>query len=109
MNKRVTDIVAYLSWPGLLVAFLVGDRHSSRFHINQSLVIWIAGTLVGILWKLICKVAWVPLLGWSMGLLGALVCGAAGLFCTLCWFIGFINACQGIEKDVPLLGQIQLL
>ncbi len=26
MTKQVTDIVAYLSWPGLLVSFLIGDR-----------------------------------------------------------------------------------
>ena len=29
-----------------------------------------------------------------MGLVG-------GLFCALCWFIGIINAIQGIEKEVP--------
>lgn len=34
MNKQATDIVAYLSWPGLLIAFLAGDRHASRFHLN---------------------------------------------------------------------------
>ena len=40
MNKQTTDIVAYLSWPGLLIAFFIGDRYGSRFHLNQSLVIW---------------------------------------------------------------------
>ena len=32
-----------------------------------------------------------------------------GLFCALCWFIGIINAIQGVEKEVPLLGQIKIL
>lgn len=96
MNKHVTDIVAYLSWPGLLVAFFAGDRYASRFHLNQSLVIWIASTLIGVAAK------WVPLFGWLVGLVG-------GLFCALCWFIGFINACQGVEKEVPLLGQFKIL
>ena len=96
MNKHATDIVAYLSWPGLLIAFLAGDRVGSRFHLNQSLVIWIAGTVIGIVAK------WTPLFGWLIGLVG-------GLFCGVCWFIGIINAIQGVEKEVPLLGQIHLL
>ena len=96
MNKHATDIVAYLSWPGLLIAFLAGDRVGSRFHLNQSLVIWIAGTVIGIVAK------WTPLFGWLIGLVG-------GLFCGVCWFIGIINAIQGVEKEVPLLGEIHLL
>ena len=96
MNKRITDIVAYLSWPGLLIAFLVGDRYASRFHLNQALVISIASTLVGAVAK------WMPLFGWLIALVG-------GLFCALCWFIGIVNAIQGVEKEVPLLGQLHLL
>ena len=26
MDKRATDIVAYLTWVGLLIAFVAGDR-----------------------------------------------------------------------------------
>ena len=96
MNKHATDIVAYLSWPGLLIALLLGDRLGSRFHLNQSLVIWLAATLVGVV------AGWIPLFGWLVGIVG-------GLFCSLCWFIGFINAIQGVEKEVPLLGQFHLL
>lgn len=96
MNKQATDIVAYLSWPGLLIAFFAGDRYASRFHLNQSLVIWLAATLISVTAK------WLPLFGWLVGMVG-------GLFCALCWFIGIINAIQGIEKEVPLLGQIKIL
>ena len=95
MNKRTTDVVAYLTWVGLIIALVAGDRYESRFHLNQSLVIWLAGTVLGM-------VAWVPLLGWLIGAVG-------GLFCAVCWFIGIVNAIQGVEKEVPLLGQIKLL
>ena len=40
MSKQTTDIVAYLTWVGLIIALVAGDRESSRFHLNQSLVIW---------------------------------------------------------------------
>ena len=95
MNKRTTDIVAYLTWVGLLIALVAGDRDASRFHLNQSLVIWLAGTICGILGH-------VFLVGWLISAIG-------GLFCGVCWFIGIINAMQDVEKEVPLLGQFHLL
>ena len=47
-------------------------------------------------------VARFPLLGWIIGSVG-------GIFCAICWFIGIVNAIQGVEKEVPVLGQIHLL
>lgn len=35
MDKRTTDVVAYLTWVGLIIAFVAGDRERSRFHLNQ--------------------------------------------------------------------------
>ena len=102
MDKKTTDIVAYLTWVGLLVAFVMGDRTASRFHLNQSLVIWLAGTLAGIVGSLL---GWIPLIGLLAGLLVA----AVELFCVVCWFIGIVAAIRGEEKPVPVLGQIQLL
>ena len=95
MNKKTTDIVAYLTWVGLIIAFIMGDREGSKFHINQSLVIWLAGTICGL-------VAVVPVIG-------SLVSTVGGIFCFICWFIGFVGALQGTEKPVPFLGQFKLL
>jgi len=102
MDKKTTDIVAYLTWVGLIIAYVMGDRNASRFHLNQSLVIWLAGTLAGIVSAVL---GWIPLVGWLIGLVVAVV----ELFCVVCWFIGLIGAIQGNEKPVPVLGQIQLL
>lgn len=58
MDKKTTDIVAYLTWVGLVIAFVAGDREGSRFHMNQSLVIWLVSTVAGILSKLLgCAVS----------------------------------------------------
>lgn len=95
MSKRTTDIVAYLSYVGLLIALVAGDRINSRFHLNQALVIWLACTILGL-------IGYVPLLG-------GIVSGVGEIFCAICWFIGIVNAAHGVEKEVPLLGQIQLL
>ena len=95
MDKKITSIVAYLTWVGLIIAFVIGDREGAKFHLNQSLVIWLASTVCGL-------VAAVPVLGGLVSVVG-------GIFCFVCWFIGLIGAIQGIEKPVPVLGQFKLL
>ena len=41
-NKRKTDIVAYLTLIGWLIAWFRGNREASRFHLNQALTILLA-------------------------------------------------------------------
>ena len=88
MDKKTTGIVAYITWIGLLIAFIAGDKEGAKFHLNQALVVWIAGLICGI----------IPLVGWI-----------GSLFCLVCAIIGLISAINGTEKEVPLLGKIKLL
>lgn len=87
MDKKMTSIVAYITWIGLLIALLAGDREGAKFHLNQALVIWIFG-LLGI----------IPCIGWIWS-----------IFVLVCWIMGLIAAINQEEKPVPLLGKIQLL
>ena len=88
MDSKTTSIVAYLTWIGLLIAILVGDREGAKFHINQALVIWIVSLVAG----------FIPLLGWIVS-----------MFCLICAIIGLIAALNGEEKEVPILGRFKLL
>ena len=87
MDKKVTGIVAYLSWIGLLIAFFAGDKEGAKFHINQALVIFLF-SLFSI----------VPFIGWIWS-----------IFMVVCWFIGFIAAIKGEENEVPLIGKIRII
>ena len=87
MDAKTTGIVAYLTWIGLIIALVAGDREGAKFHLNQALVIWLFGLLSGI-----------PCLG-----------GLWGLFILVCTIMGLVAAINGEEKRVPLLGNIQLL
>ena len=48
MDSKTTGIVAYITWIGLLVALVAGDREGAKFHLNQALVIWLAGLFAAI-------------------------------------------------------------
>ena len=78
MDAKTTGIVAYITWIGLVIAFVLGDREGAKFHLNQALVIWLAGLL-----------SFIPCIGWLWG-----------IFCFICAVMGFISAVNGEEKAV---------
>ncbi|MBE6919781.1 MAG: hypothetical protein E7469_08875 [Ruminococcaceae bacterium] len=87
MDKRTTDIVAYITIIGLLLAVILGDKENSKFHTNQALVIWLFGLL-----------SVIPCLGqiWA-------------IFIVVFWFMGLIGAINGEEKPVPIIGTVKLI
>lgn len=94
MDKKTTDIVAYITWIGWIVAFLAGDKEASKFHLNQSLVIWL-GFLIS------TAIGFIPVVGFVSYLIN--------VFLFVCFILGLVYAIQGQEKEVPLLGTIKLL
>ncbi len=95
MDKRTTDVVAYLTWVGLVIALVIGDRYGARFHLNQALVLVLSSIVLSF-------VAIIPILGWLVFIVGE-------IFLFICWIIGLVSAIQGKENPVPLVGGIQLL
>lgn len=95
MDTKTTGIVAYLTWIGLLIAFLAGDKEGAKFHINQALVIFlftIAGTVVMA----------IPIVGWILG-------GLWDIFMLVCWIMGLVAAIKEEENEVPLIGKIHII
>lgn len=96
MDKKVTSILCYFfGIIGWLVAFCAGDKEGAKFHLNQSLVLFIATAISSV-------VTVIPVIGWIVG-------GIAGIVVFVLWVMGVISAIQGTEKEVPLLGKIKLL
>ena len=85
MQKRRYCRLYYLDRSGDCLC--TGRPEGAKFHLNQALVIWLAGLL-----------SFIPCIGWLWG-----------IFCFICAVMGFISAVNGEEKAVPLLGQIRLL
>lgn len=85
-----------LSYLGILiiVPLLSDDAKKSpyaKFHMNQGLVLFIAGVVIGF-------VVLIPIIGWIISIV---------LF--VIWLMGLISAFQGEMKRVPILGNIELI
>lgn len=87
MDAKTTSIVAYLTWIGLIIAVVAGDKEGARFHVNQALVIMLFSLL-----------SIIPCIGWIWG-----------IFMIVCWIMGLIAAINQEEKEVPLIGKIKIL
>ena len=108
MNKRTTDVVAYLTWIGLVVALLAGDRRNSRFHLNQALVLTICSVVWTVVYRIVYRIIRVVSFGLLTGVLGALNALVTIVLLVLT-IMGLINAIQGEEKPLPLIGGITIL
>lgn len=87
MDTKTTSIVAYITWIGLLVAYLAGDKEGAKFHLNQALVIFLFSLL-----------SVIPCIGWIWG-----------IFMLVCWVMGLVAAIKQEENEVPLIGKIKIL
>ncbi len=94
MDKKTTDIVAYITIFGWLVAFVAGEREDSKFHLNQALVVNLTFLILAVL-------AWVPVV--------RLVVGLVQIVVFVFWVMGIVYAVREQENEVPLLGCVKLL
>ena len=95
MDKKATGIISYLTLIGWLIAYLTGDKEGAKFHLNQSLVLFLAGIVVSMLYK-------VPFIG-------HIVSPCLSLVLLVFWIIGLVNACEEKEQELPLIGGIKIL
>lgn len=94
MTKKATAIVGYLGIIGFIIAYCAGDKEAAKFDLNQGLVLAIA--------EIVCAVVGqIPYIGFLFSLVS--------LACFVLSIIGIINACNEVEKPLPVVGDIQVL
>lgn len=84
---KTMAIISYLTWIGLLIAFIMNNdkkNEFAKFHIRQSLLLTLAGIVV----------SFIPILNFVLWVV---------IF--VLWVIGFMGAINGEKKKVPLLGE----
>ena len=98
MDTKATSVVAYLSWIGFLLAYVLGDREGAKFHLNQGAVL----AIISIGANIISGVSFLlPFGEWIIG-----VVNAAWVVLTI---IGIITAIRGEESPLPIIGGIQII
>lgn len=93
-NKGI-GIISYLTWIGLLVAFILNRERNDpfvKFHIRQNLGLFILGLVAGVL-------HYIPGVG---GIVAYVAFTALFIF----WVIGLIGAINGKENAVPVVGSM---
>lgn len=97
INKNILAAVAYITWIGFLAAYVLGDKNDPfiRHHLNQALVIDLAGLIAGVF-------AVIPLIG-------ALIAGVVNIAGFVLDIMGAVSAYQGSRASLPFIGDIHII
>lgn len=93
---KTMAIVSYITWIGLLVAFIVNNDKKNpftAFHIGQSLRVAILGIANYVLSMFLPS---------SLGILSTVI----SILVLVLWVLGIINAINLKEKPLPIIGTI---
>lgn len=94
-NKKVYCILAYIGILWLVGLIQMKEDPDVKFHVNQGIVLSIAGVVLGI-------IAAIPVLGWILAPIG-------GIVILVFVILGIIAANKGEQKELPLIGKIRIL
>lgn len=102
--------MAVLAYFGILVLIpILAAKESkfARFHANQGLILLITGVAYSIFVQVVIKI--VSFISYVLTGIVGIALGLAWLFLLVLAIIGIINAVKGEFKQLPLIGQFQIL
>lgn len=93
-KNTLMAILAYIG-PLVIVSYLVAkDDSFVKFHIKQGLVVFVGEVIVMLAWQMLWGLLW-PI---------AMLVNLINLAFLVLSIIGIVNAAQGNEKELPLVG-----
>jgi uncharacterized membrane protein len=110
VSVSISDrLLAFLTYPLIVVGWLLvlifgrGSR-LARFHVKQSVGLWLFAIGVTVGWAAIGWVlAWIPYVAAVSAALFSLA-AAAWFFAAILWLIGMVNALRGRPAPLPIIG-----
>ncbi len=94
-ENKLISILCYFGILFLIPYLVKPESPFVKYHSNQGLVLLILSLLLGV-------VSRIPFIGWLVGAVG-------GIFVFVCFILGIVNVCNGVTKELPLIGKIQIL
>lgn len=101
--NRVMCAVCYLFILFFLPLISAPDSKYGRFHANQSLILFIAWMVLGVISGVLYSI---PLIGF---ILGGLLSGLGSIVLLVLMVIGIVNALDGKAKELPIIGSFRII
>ena len=94
-NTKILSLFSYLGILLLIPLLACKDSKFARFHVNQGLVLLIAGLIASV-------IALIPLVGW-------IVSAVWSIIDLVLVILGIVNAVTGKAKELPIIGKFRIL
>ena len=95
-RTNILSALCYLSFLFVILGLLIEPNSKFlRYHINQSIILYIFGILCGL-------VAIIPFLGWIAAVIGSVAC-------IVFMVMGIVRAFKGQAKDLPIIGKYMIV
>ncbi|WP_448634948.1 DUF4870 domain-containing protein [Pedobacter panaciterrae] len=98
MNNKTLSIVSYITIIGWLVAYLKGKDNADsmlKYHLRQALGLALVNIIFSLALNIVAMV--IPALSFI---------GVFGFVFLILWIIGIINAANGAQKPLPIIGKM---
>lgn len=105
-QNKVMAILAYLGILVLVPILAAKESKFARFHANQGLVLCIASILYGIVYSVLSGI--IIAISWRLYFLVSILGFVSIVFLVLA-IIGIVNAANGQEKELPIIGKYKIL
>ena len=97
-TAKVISILDYIGILWILGLFIEKDDPDVKFHTNQGLILFLLEVVTGVFSVL----SVIPILGIVFTLAGGLL----GIVCLVLAILGIVNAAQGLQKLLPVIGTL---
>lgn len=104
VNSRITAALAYLGILAVVLFFVEKKSSFVRYHVGQGMNLFVLEIVYGIIYQFLA--AAVLMISWRLYFLVKLI-GAVALVFPALAVIGIINAVNGQEKELPVIGKIR--
>jgi uncharacterized membrane protein len=99
LQPNVAGLLCYLGWwiTGIIFLIIEKENQTVRFHAMQSIVVFVALWILGILFSVI--LSFIPVVGWLIGTL-------IWILTVVLWIVLMYKAYRGEKYKVPVAGNI---
>lgn len=103
-NKKLYCILAYIIPLWIVGLISAPNDPDVKFHVNQGIVLTIVDVVLYIVASILAAI-----LGWNLAFISSLIWLAVGVCILILIITGIINANNGVQKELPIIGKIKIL